>query len=60
MDQVQDSSEAKPLQAIDDDTLLDMYDEARANEHESCDAIAEELDRRGIVVQPCGHADGIS
>jgi len=57
---VQDSSEAKPLQAIDDDTLLDMYDEARANEHESCDAIAEELDRRGIVVQPCGHADGIS
>lgn len=49
----------KPLHGIDDDTLLEMYEDARTNEHESCDAITEELNRRGIVVQPCGHAGGL-
>ena len=48
----------KPLQD-NDDTILEMYEEARANDHESCDPIAGELDRRGIVVQPCGHAQGV-
>ena len=54
------NSAGKPLGEIDDDALLEMYGDARANEHESCDPIAEELGRRGIVVQPCGHAGGIS
>ena len=45
-----------PLRQFDDDTLLDMYEDARASEDESCDAIAAELDWRGIVVSPCsGH-----
>lgn len=47
------------LRRFDDETLLDMYDEARANEDESCDAIYAELVWRGIEVQPCGHAAGI-
>jgi len=44
------------LRGFDDDTLLDMYEDARVSEDDSCDAIAAELDWRGIVVQPCsGH-----
>ena len=43
-----------PLRQLDDDTLLDMYEEARANEDESCDEIARELIWRGIEVHPCG------
>lgn len=42
------------LRQIDDETLLDMYDHARANEDDACDAIAEELIWRGIDVHPCG------
>jgi len=52
------SAGTQALRQIDDDTLLDMYEDARANEEESCDAIAAELDWRGIHVQPCGHAAG--
>lgn len=44
---------------VDLDTLLEMYDDARANEDERCDAISAELIWRGIDVQPCGHAAGI-
>lgn len=53
-------NEGRPeLRKFDDDTLLDMYEDARVSEDESCDAIAAELDWRGIIVQPCGHAAGI-
>jgi len=43
---------------VDSDTLLEMYETARVEEDESCDAIAAELIWRGIEVQPCGHAAG--
>lgn len=52
-------SDGQPLRQFDDDTLLDIYEDARANEDESCDAIAAELSFRGIEVQPCGHAGGL-
>jgi len=48
------------LRDIDDDTLLDMYEDARANEDEACDTIAAELSWRGIEVHPCGHAQGVT
>lgn len=48
------------LRHVDDDTLLAMYEEARAEEHQSCDDIVNELAWRGIEVQPCGHAAGIN
>jgi hypothetical protein len=44
------------LRAIDDDTLLEMYEDARVNEDDSCDAISAELIWRGIGVHPCGHS----
>ena len=47
------------LRTIDDDTLLEMYEQARADEDEACDAIAAELIWRGIAVQPCGHSAGL-
>jgi len=54
------SSEGSPhLRTFDDDTLLDMYEHARALEDETCDAISAELIWRGIEVQPCGHAAGL-
>lgn len=56
---MKNSSDGQPLRRFDDDTLLDMYEDARANEDETCDAIARELNFRGIEVQPCGHADGL-
>jgi len=56
-----DLSEGSPeLRNIDVDTLLEMYDEARANEDDQCDAISAELIWRGIEVQPCGHAHGVA
>jgi len=56
---VNNRSDGQPLRQFDDDTLLDIYEDARANEDESCDAIAAELSFRGIEVQPCGHAGGL-
>ena len=56
---MENSSDGQPLRRLDDDTLLDMYEDARANEEETCDAIAAELSFRGIEVQPCGHAVGV-
>lgn len=47
------------LRQFDDETLLDMYEDARASEDEMCDAIAAELIWRGIEVHPCGHAAGL-
>ncbi|WP_162875521.1 hypothetical protein [Sphingomonas crusticola] len=44
------------LRAFDDETLLDMYDHAHETGDAHCDAIAAELNARGIVVKPCGHA----
>jgi hypothetical protein len=42
------------LRAIDDDTLLEMYDAARVGEDgEPCDLITAELHSRGIEVPPC-------
>jgi len=53
-------SEGTPsLRRFDDDTLLDLYEDARVSEDETCDAIAAELIWRGIEVQPCGHAAGV-
>ena len=49
----------RSLRHIDDETLLDMYEHARAREDETCDGIAAELIWRGIEVQPCGHAAGL-
>ena len=46
------------LRQIDDDTLLDMYEDARANEDHQCDAISAELIWRGIEVQPCAMPKG--
>ena len=48
------------LRSFDDETLLDMYEDARASEDETCDAIAAELNWRGIEVHPCGHPHGLS
>ena len=56
---MENRSDGQPLRRFDDDTLLDMYEDALANEDESCDAIAAELSFRGIEVQPCGHAAGV-
>ena len=42
-----------PLRKFDDDTLLDMFDHAHETSDEHCDAIAAELQWRGIAVQPC-------
>ena len=43
-----------PLRSIDNDTLLDMYDAARAADHaDECDVISAELTWRGINVRPC-------
>lgn len=42
------------LRRFDDDTLLDMYDHAHDTGDEHCDAIAAELNWRGITVKPCG------
>ncbi len=49
---------SEPLRAFDDETLLDMYDHAHDVGDEHCDALAAELNRRGIEVEPCGHAHG--
>ena len=48
----------QPYRQVDSDTLLEMYERARTEEDESCDAIAAELVWRGIEVQPCGHGAG--
>jgi len=45
------------LRLIDDDTLLEMYDAARADQNaEECEAIVGELIWRGIEVRPCSSA----
>jgi hypothetical protein len=44
------------LRAFDDETLLDMYDHAHDVGDAHCDAIAAELNARGIAVKPCGRA----
>jgi len=46
------------LRQIDDATLLDLYEQARADEDAQCGPISAELIWRGIEVQPCGHAAG--
>lgn len=43
-----------PLRRFDDETLLDMYDHAHETSDAHCDAIAAELNWRGIAVEPCG------
>ena len=43
------------LRAFDDATLLDMYDHAHDTGDAHCDAIAAELNARGIAVKACGH-----
>jgi len=55
----QNQKDNPQLRGFDDDTLLDMYEHARVLEDETCDAIATELNWRGIEVQPCGHAAGL-
>ena len=43
------------IRQIDDDTLLEMYEDARVEEEIArCDAISAELEWRGIHVTPCG------
>ena len=47
------------LHGLPDDTLLDLYDDARAEEqHDRCDGISAELIWRGIEVTPCGWVPG--
>ena len=47
------------LRAFDDETLLDMYDHAHETGDAHCDAIAAELNARGVAVKPCGHAHAL-
>ena len=48
------------LRQFDEDTLLDMYDHAHEVGDEHCDAIAAELQWRGIEVPVCKHTHGTS
>lgn len=49
----EDATGTNPLRRFDDDTLLDMFEHAHETSDEHCEAIAAELQCRGIAVKPC-------